>query len=590
MRMQTKKLIWNLDEISPLHKFDDLLKETEKEMEKVDGWWKKLNPKMTTAEFGKYIEYDQNLDEKISRLVYLPELMEATNQKDSQARLMKARVNDLILKYNQKARKIGHWLKGLTIEGKENLDDKNAKRLFDSVADLEYVLTYSRTAAKHTLSQKEEEIIDNKDVVGQQVISDLRALIEADFVYDLNGRKIKTQGELLKYVHSKSPKMREGAYRALFEKHKENIDKLFVIYQSVVKNWAYEARIRGYESPLAMRNFGNHVTDKSVEVLLKVCREERKIFWRYFEYKAKSLKKKRLNRFDLYAPKKTTKNEQYDFEQSKKLVLDSLGQFCKKFAEYGEKIITDQHVDSHPKVNKRSGAFCATVGPKIAPYVLLNHTNTLRDVSTLAHELGHAIHSLYANHHYPASQHANLPLSETASTLAEMILFEKMIATEKDSEIKKQMLWEKIADSYATILRQNYFVMFEIEAHKMVARGTTAKELCDLYLKNLREQFGKSVMVEPIFKYEWLYISHIFESPFYCYAYNFGELLSLSLYARYKKEGKSFVAKIEKILAAGGSRDPKEVLEDVGIDMESEEFWRGGFRVVADLQIELERV
>jgi oligoendopeptidase F len=270
--------------------------------------------------------------------------------------------------------------------------------------------------------------------------------------------------------------------------------------------------------------------------------------------------------------------------------LDSFRQFSEKFAEYGEKVITDQHIDSHPKVNKRSGAFCATVGPKITPYVLLNHTNTLRDVSTLAHEMGHAIHSQYANHHMPGSQHANLPLSETASTLGEMILFEKLLAIEKDPEIKKQMLWEKIADSYATILRQNYFVMFEIEAHKLAAAGTTAKELCDLYLKNLREQFGKSVTVEPIFKYEWLYISHIFESPFYCYAYNFGELLSLSLYARYKKEGKSFVSKIEKILAAGGSKDPSVVLKDVGIDVESEEFWRGGFRIVENLQKELESV
>jgi oligoendopeptidase F len=584
------KLTWDLDDVYPLNKYDDLLKELEEEIGRTESWWKKLDRKMSKEEFGEFLKYDEEVGEKFSRLMYLPSLMESINQKDSAARLMETRANDLALKFNQKTRKIGHWIKGLPVEGKETLDDDNAVRLFKAIPDLQHVLNYSRLAAKHTLSQKEEEIIDNKDVNGSQVIGVLRELVEADFVYSMGKRKIKTQGELLKYVHSRSPKMREKAYRALFNKHKENIDKFFVIYQGVVKDWAYEAKTRGYESPISMRNFANHVPDKAVEVLLKVCREERKVFWRYFEYKAKSLKKKKLNRFDLYAPKSNVKSREYSFEESKKLVIDSFLKFSKKFADYGEKVIAEQHIDSHPKVNKRSGAFCATVGPKITPYVLLNHTNTLRDVSTLAHELGHAIHSLYASHHYPGSQHANLPLSETASTLGEMILFEKIIAAEKDKEIKKQMLWEKIADSYATILRQNYFVMFELEAHKMITQGTTAKDLCNLYLKNLREQFGKSVVVEPIFKYEWLYISHIFESPFYCYAYNFGELLSLSLYARYKKEGENFVPKIEKILETGGSKDPSMVLKEVGIETESEEFWRGGFEIIKSWQNELERV
>jgi oligoendopeptidase F len=438
--------------------------------------------------------------------------------------------------------------------------------------------------------EREEEIDDNKDVYGQGAISDLRGLIEAEMVYQMGKRKIKTQAELLKYIHSKNPKVREEAYLALLTKQKENSDKLFVIYQSVVKDWGFETKIRGYKSPISMRNFGNQVSDKAVETLLKVCEEERKIYWRYFKYKAKSLGKEKLSRFDLYAPMKETKKREYSFDESKKLVIGAYKQFDKKFAELAEKVFIEQHIDSLPKINKTSGAFCATVGPAITPYVMLNHTNTLRDVSTLAHELGHAIHSLMANKHYPGSQRANLPLSETASTLGEMILFEKMLAEEADPQIKKQMLWEKMADSYATVLRQNYFVKFEMAAHELIAKGATCKNLEDLYLTNLREQFGQAVKVDSIFRNEWMYISHIFESPFYCYAYNFGELLSLSLYARYKSEGDKFIPKIKTILESGGAEDPTKVLAKIGVNVESEEFWRGGFKIIEGWQKDLERV
>lgn len=579
---------WNLGELGKVADYDKLLAEIDSNIEVVEKWWKKLSPKMSKDEFAEFMEYDEVLDEKFSRLMYLPELMESTNQKDSQARLMKSKSSDLALKFNKTSRKIGHWLKGLGVEGKEKLDDTNAKRLFSAIPDLEYGLNYGRLAAKYTLPQREEEIIDNKDVNGLGAVSDLRGLIEADLVYDMAGKKIRNQADLLKYVHDTNPKKRESAYRALFKEHQKNIDKLFVIYQSVVKDWGYEAKLRGYRSPIEVRNFGNHVPNEAIETLLRVCKEERNVFWRYFETKAKLLKKKKLSRFDLYAPINLKSKKGVKYTEAKELVLKSFATFSRKFADLAEKVMREGHIDSHPETNKRSGAFCATVNPKITPYVLLNYTNSRRDVSTLAHELGHAVHSLYANHHYSSSQHANLPLSETASTFGELVLFEYMLANENNKAVKKQMLSEKIGDSYATILRQNYFVMFELKAHEMISIGTTAEELCRAYWENLKEQFGNSVRLDKVFRYEWLYISHIFESPFYCYAYNFGELLSLSLFAKYKSEGQRFVTKIENVLAEGGSKAPEKVLSGVGVNMSDENFWRGGFEVIRGWQNQLE--
>ncbi len=195
---------------------------------------------------------------------------------------------------------------------------------------------------------------------------------------------------------------------------------------------------------------------------------------------------------------------------------------------------------------------------------------------------------MYAAHLPIGSHHPNLPLAETASTFGEMLLFESLLDKITDPVEKKALLAEKLADSYATISRQNYFVKFEIAAHEAIPNGASLVDIQKLWLDGLREQFGDSVEVDDIFQHEWSYIPHIVHTPFYCYAYNFGELLSLSLYARYKQEGESFVSKIEAILAAGGARDPKLVLEEVGIDYESEDFWRGGFEIIRGWMNELQ--
>jgi oligoendopeptidase F len=623
---------WNLDDILPRDKFDELEREIEEALKKIDEYVAELSNGMSLEKFREITEYCETLSQKLSRLITLPELIESTDQKDRKAKILKSRANNISLKYTDRVRKIYHWVKGFN----GGLDEVNAQRLFAGVPDLKYVLDYSRKAAKHSLSEKEESIVDNKDVSGVEALADLRTIIETEFKYSLKvlkskslkvekpclptpagkpaGRSdsllpeadqpmvekvIETQAELTALFHSPKAELREAAYRALLEKHEENLDKFFLIYQAVAKDWDYEAKIRGYASPLSMRNFGNQVSDKSVEVLLRVVAKNKGVFKNYFEYKAKKLGVKKLSRFDLYAPI-SKKSESHacrqaglkvlkskslkviSFEEAEKMVLGAFEEFSPRFADFGRKIIEENHIDSHPRVGKRSGAFCANVGPAVTPYVMLNHTGRFRDVTTLAHELGHGIHSLYANSHYPSSQHAGLTLAETASTFGEMILFEKMFKETKGKQEKEEMLVEKIADSYATIMRQSYFIDFEIKAHETVQEGISADELSKLWLSTLEDQFGESVFVDKVFGSEWSYIPHIVETPFYCYAYSFGELLSYSLFSRYKKEGKSFVPKIEKILTAGGSEDPGLILKNVGIDIESEQFWQEGFELIKE--------
>lgn len=579
---------WNLDDILPLSEFDNLYQEVEKNIKTLEKWVEKLDPKMSQEEFGKMLEFEEELGVKMAKLGYLPYLMEVTNQKDQQAKLLRSREENLALKVSEIGLKIGLWIQG---KREPILDDKNAERLFKIIPDLEYGLKRSREGARFSLSEREEQIIDHKDVNGVGVLNDIREIIETEFEYDLKiGKKIKrikSQSELMALVYSPKAKIREAAYKALLKKRKENLDKFFAIYQGIVKDWAYETKLRGYSSPIGMRNWGNHVPDEAIESLLKVCSENIEVFQRYFKWKAKELGVKKLQRYDIYAPLET-KDKNISFEEAKKMVLEAMGEFSENFVKGAEKIINEKHIDVMPNKNKRSGAFCATVSPKISPYVMLNFTGKLRDVSTLAHELGHGVHSLLANKHYPSSQQANLPLAETASTLSELILFEKMIDKESDKEIKKSLLSDKIADAYATICRQNYFIKFEIQAHELIEKGITADDLSKIYLETLKEQFGNSIKIDPNFKYEWSYISHIFESPFYCYAYNFGELLSYALWTNYKKEPKVWVKTIEKILATGGSQDPQKVLQDAKIDICAPEFWKSSFNIIRAWEEKLE--
>ncbi len=254
-------------------------------------------------------------------------------------------------------------------------------------------------------------------------------------------------------------------------------------------------------------------------------------------------------------------------------------------------MIEKKHIDSELRDSKQGGAFCSTITPKIDPFVLLNFDGTIRDISTMAHEFGHAIHSVLASDKPISVQHAPLPLAETASVFGEMLLNDKIFNSVAVSE-KKILLAEQIDDFYATIMRQTYFTIFEVSAHDSISENnaTTIDELADLYLGNLKEQFGDSVKITDDFKYEWLYIPHIYHSPFYCYAYSFGNLLVMSLYQKYKNEGRDFIPKYTRILSSGGTKKPEDLLMDEGIDITKESFWQKGFDLVNDKIAELRSI
>ena len=581
---------WNLDELvkNPNRAvFDQKLAKIESNAKRFEKIKKSLNPKVSSGKFLRLLRDIENITEKSSVIGGYASLRYSENTQSDEA-------TSLLTRITKFGSDIENRLLFFDLWWKKQVDEKNARRLIKSAGQFSEYLRFKRLLAKYSLSEPEERIINTLDVTGASALVKLYDKITNAYVYvvTVDGKKrTMNREQLTTLVRSKKAKTREAAYKSLFSKFSENKGVTGEIYQNIVLNWRDEGiGMRGFSSPIMIRNISNNVDNETAKTLLDVCKKNSKIFQKYFLQKAKLLGMKKLRRYDLYAPRKSKiKEKNYSYDRSVKLVLDSLSKFSPVLSEDASGVFKKKHVDSIIRPGKTVGAFCSTPTPTITPYVLINFTGKSRDVFTLAHEIGHAIHSISASDKSILVSDASLPLAETASTFSEMLLYDKLSETVSKQE-KKTMLSEKIDDFYATIGRQSFFTLFEIEAHKQIANSTTVDEISKTYLQNLNEQFGNSVKVSEDFGIEWSCIPHFHHAPFYCYAYAFGNLLALSLFQRYKKEGKSFASTYIEILSAGGSKKPEKLLRESGMDITKPRFWQDGFDYIQNQVKELSKL
>ena len=458
-------------------------------------------------------------------------------------------------------------------------------------ADDRHYLTDLRRFTPYTLDEKSEQIINVKDDNGIGAVMTLYSMLtnRLEFTIEADGETKKlTRDALMSYAFSPRPELRAAAYQELYRVYAEEATILGQIYVNRVRDWYDEqVSLRGYKSPIAVRNADNDIPDRAVEVLLEVARDNAAIFQRYFRMKAGWLGLDRLRRYDLYAPLASS-DQNVPYPEAVRSVLDTFADFHPRFAALAERVLAENHLDSEMRKGKRGGAFCSTVLPRFTPWVLVNYAGRVRDVATLAHELGHAIHSMLAEKHTILTQHASLPLAETASVFGEMLMTDRLLRDEKDPITRRELLAAAVDDVYATVLRQAYFVLFELDAHQGILAGRSVEEISDLYMEKLQEQFGDSVEIAPEFRFEWLSIPHLYNTPFYCYAYSFGQLLVLALYRRYQEEGEAFKPGYIKLLSYGGAERPEKILSEMGIDMTDRAFWQGGFDLVRERIDELE--
>jgi oligoendopeptidase F len=544
------------------------------------------------AELTPAIPIDQFLDlirhlEKFSLLAYriynFAALSFAADTQDQAAQAFLARVQQFMAVMENRTLFFSLWWK--------DLDDVNAQRLMAASGDYRYYLEEMRHFKPHTLSEPEEKVVNLKNTTGASALHNIYDAITNRYVFRLTvdgEEKELTRGEIMVHARGHDPELRLKAYQEIYRVYGQDGPVLGLIYQTLVRDWRNEqVELRQFGSPISARNLVNDIPDVVVDTLLQVCERNASLFQRYFRLKARLLGLPRLRRYDVYAPIAQS-DKRYNFADAAEIVLDSFHQFDPELAVLARRVFDDQHLDSQVRKGKRGGAFCATVTPDLSPWVLLNYQGRPDDVATMAHELGHAIHSLLAAHHSLFTQHASLPLAETASTFGEMMLVELLLQQENDETVRRDLLFRQVDDAYATILRQAFFALFERQAHEMIQQGASVDELSAAYLKNLETQFGEVVEVSDEFRWEWVSIPHIYQVPFYVYAYTFGQLLVLSLYQQYKAEGEAFKPRYLEILAAGGSEAPVKVLSAAGIDIHSADFWQGGFDVIRQMIEQLE--
>jgi len=549
------------------------------------GYREQLSPNISEDLFLSIITEFEHFYRLMSRLGGFVQLAFAADTQDQAVQAQLARVDQFQAEISNMTLFFNLWWKAL--------DEENANRLLQASGDFQYWLVTMRNFKDYTLTEPEEKIINIKDVTGVNALNMLYDSITNRYTFEIeiDGEvKELTRGEVTALVREPDPDLRARAYQSLFSVYEGDAPILGQIYQAIVRDWRNEnLDLRGFKQPISVRNLVNDLPDPVIETLLEVTRQNAKHFQRFFRLKAQRLGMDVLRRYDIYAPVEKS-DKTYDFNQAAEIVLESFNEFDPQFAHLAKQIFDANHIDSEVRKGKRSGAFCATLTPDLHPWVLLNYQGKPDDVATMAHELGHGIHALMAREHTAFTQHACLPLAETASTFGEMMLIDKLLAQESDESVRRDLLFRQMDDAFATILRQNYFSMFEKTAHEMIAQGAQVKDLAEAYMQNLHSEFGDSVEIADEFRWEWVMIPHFYNVPFYVYAYAFGQLLVLSLYKQFKAEGEAFKPRYMDILAAGGSVAPVELLGKAGIDVTQPEFWQGGYDVIDEMVTTLEKL
>ncbi|HEY9087705.1 MAG TPA: M3 family oligoendopeptidase [Anaerolineaceae bacterium] len=544
-----------------------------------------LREDMPESAFFQLVHQVEAISQASSRLGAYASLLFAEDTQDQTAQSLMARVQQFGANLSNRMMFFSLWWKSLS--------DAAAERLMQNSGDYRYWLEEMRHFKPYTLSEAEEKIINIKDVTGISALQMLYDSITNRYVFKVTvdgEEKEMTRGELMTLAYSPRPELRAAAYQELYRVYGQDASILGQMYQTIVRDWHNEQiDLRGFATPISARNLVNDIPDAVVETLLNVAQRNTGVFQRFFQLKARWLGVDRLRRYDIYAPVAAA-NKEYAFSQAAGMVLDSFGQFHPRLAELAERVFAEGHLDSEVRRGKRGGAFCAGIAPDLTPWVLTSYQGKASDVATLAHELGHAIHAMLASEHSIFTFHSSLPMAETASTFGEMMLVDRLLATETSEDVRRDLLFRQVDDAYATIQRQSFFALFERQAHEMIQNGASVDEVAAAYLENLKTQFGDAVEVSDEFRYEWVSIPHIYQVPFYVYAYAFGQLLVFSLYQQFQKEGEAFKPRYLKILSTGGSEAPAKVLADAGIDITSEAFWQGGFDVIAGLVQRLEEI
>jgi oligoendopeptidase F len=477
----------------------------------------------------------------------------------------------------------------LDLEVANAREEAAAAWLADPVmAHYRHWLEVVRLYRPYLLSEAEEKILEEKSVTGRDAWDRFFDETQAAARYELDGEKL-TRDQVLSRLYAPDRELRKRAAASVTAGLKELRRTSTYIFNAILADKASDDRLRKYPAWISARNLGNQVDDRTVDALVEAVTSRYDIVARYYRLKRRLLGLDELFEYDRYAPLPAA-DRHYAWPEAQQIVLHAYGEFHPRMAEVAGWFFERRWIDAPPRPGKMGGAFSAGTVPSVHPYILLNYEARPRDVMTLAHELGHGVHQKLSGVQGLLQAHTPLTTAETASVFGEMLVFQAMMAQEHDPQVRLGMLTAKIEDSFATAFRQISMNRFEHAIHttRREQGELTAERFGELWMETQRAMFGDSVTLTDDYGLWWSYIPHFVGTPGYVYAYAFGELLVLALYARYRQVGAGFAEAYLEMLTKGGSDWPHRIVAPLGVDLTDPAFWHGGLRILEDLVVEAE--
>ena len=466
-----------------------------------------------------------------------------------------------------------------------NVDADRAETLLeaDVLEPFRHYLELEQEKKEHVLSEPEEKILSEKSVTGSDAWTRYFDETLSAARFDLDGDAL-TQQEILSKLYEPDRDLRREAALSFTEGLKEHQRTLTFVFNTLLADKASDDRLRGYEHWLASRNESNEVDDATVEALITSVTDRYNLVARFYRLKQRLLGLDTLYDYDRYAPIGEA-DTTYAWDTARDLVLDAYDDFHSTMADTARPFFEDDRIDAALAPGKRSGAFSHGTVPSAHPYVLLNYTGKPRDVQTLAHELGHGVHQSLSREQTIFHHGTPLTTAETASVFGEMLVFQRLLRREDDPQNQLAMLVSKIDDTLATVFRQIAMNRFEARMHtaRREEGERPADWFCEAWMETQEDMFQGSVTLGDHYRHWWSYIPHFLHSPGYVYAYAFGELLVLALYARYQEAGDGFADDYLDLLRAGGSDWPHRLVGSLGVDLTDTAFWQQGLAEIEQL-------
>ncbi|MEI6559116.1 MAG: M3 family oligoendopeptidase [Rhodospirillaceae bacterium] len=572
--------IWNLDDLYPGTGSRELSADLEKSEAAAAAFHRRHAGQLArlgAAGLGRAIAEFETIDETLGRLLSYANLVYADDMSDP-------KVGQFFQTLQERVNRISAHLVFFTLEINQ-LDEAELTRWIAADPGLARYAPWlrdSRIFIPHQLSDEMERLLHEKAVVGRAAWNRLFDETLNALRFPLGGGSL-TSTQALDRLSDRDPAVRREAGEVIGAVLGENVRTFALITNTLAKDKEIEDKWRNYPHPASARNLSNRVEDAVVEALVSAVKAAYpQLSHRYYALKAKWFGGDRLDYWNRNAPLPDVEERVYSWTEARDIVLGAFGRFSPELAGIGRRFFELPWIDAPLRPGKAPGAFAHPTVPSVHPYLLVNYQGRTRDVMTLAHELGHGIHQVLAGGQGHLLSDTPLTLAETASVFGEMLTFRTLLDAETDPRHRRAMLAAKVEDMLNTVVRQIAFYDFELRVHSERRTGEiTADRLGEIWLAVQAESLGPALRFDAGYRHYWSYIPHFVHSPFYVYAYAFGDCLVNSLYAAYAEAPEGFAEKYTALLSAGGTRRHREVLAPFGLDACDPAFWQKGISVVS---------